>query len=413
MMTTTTRTKTKTTTTTTSRKVWTADDLERCRHLGDPVADAAVAAVFADEGEERGRRLLTTVIRHPWPPRHEWPVVIADYLDQTAHLPDWVDHDLIDEAEAVFEEHGWMTFGLLGCSSLPQGYAVHDIAMVLGTTQDLEEHVYRRIWETAQFTLDVMSRGGLEPGSAGLQSAQRVRLLHAVVRHLILEEPEKHPASTPGYAAVLAGTRWPDECGMPVSQAYMAGTILAFSYLVLRGLEDLGFSDITDRQKRAYLHRWNVVGHLLGLRDELMATDMEEAASLFHGIRDPHLHSTPQGKALTDALLQLMEGLIPAPLFPLKPLPRMLMVKLSRPQVTDLLDVRLSSVERWLTLPLCMTGMRAWDRVCSRLDRDLPLVGGATRWFFRHMFQEFIGHPRGGHRGCFTIPAHLRRSWGM
>jgi hypothetical protein len=393
-------------------RTWTPDDLERCRHRGDPVADDAVAAVFTDDGEERGRQLLRSVIQEPWPPRHGWPPVIARYLDETAHLPDWLDPDLVDEAEGVFEDHGWATFGLLGCSSLPQGYAVHDIAMVLGTTQDLEAHVYRRIWETAQFTVDVMSPGGLRPDGAGVQSAQRVRLLHALVRHLILAEPPEQPAGPPDYAAVLAATHWPREYGTPVSQAYMAGTILAFSYLIVRGLEDLGFPDITDRQKQAYLHRWNVVGHLLGLSDELMAADMEEAGRLFHGIRDPQLRSTPEGKDLTRALLQLMERLIPAPLFALRPLPRQLMVELSRPQVTDLLDVRLDPWER-ITLPLGLAGMRIWDRIAGGLDRDVPVVRSGTRWLFRHMIQEFIGHPRGGRRGAFTIPTHLRNSWGL
>ena len=77
-------------------RTWTPDDLERCRHRGDPVADDAVAAVFTDDGEERGRQLLRSVIQEPWPPRHGWPPVIARYLDETAHLPDWLDPDLIE-----------------------------------------------------------------------------------------------------------------------------------------------------------------------------------------------------------------------------------------------------------------------------------------------------------------------------
>jgi hypothetical protein len=83
-------------------KTWTPDDLERCRHLEDHEADAAVATVSADDGEERGRQLLTKIIH------------------KTAHLPQWADNDLITEAEAVFEKHGWATFGLLAALACPR-----------------------------------------------------------------------------------------------------------------------------------------------------------------------------------------------------------------------------------------------------------------------------------------------------
>jgi hypothetical protein len=114
-------------------KTWAQEELRSSRHVGDPVADSAVEALFADCGEEYGRQLLTALIRHGHIPT-DCPSVIGDYLSTTAELPQWLDRRLVARAERVFENHGWATFGLLGCSSLPQGYAVRDIAMVLGTT---------------------------------------------------------------------------------------------------------------------------------------------------------------------------------------------------------------------------------------------------------------------------------------
>jgi hypothetical protein len=63
-----------------------------------------------------------------------------------------------------------------GCSSLSQGYAVRDIANVLGTTQDLETHVTAATGILLSSPLDVISGGGLKPDGAGVRSAQQ-RLL--------------------------------------------------------------------------------------------------------------------------------------------------------------------------------------------------------------------------------------------
>jgi hypothetical protein len=44
-----------------------------------------------------------------------------------------------------------MAFSVLGCASLPIGYAVPLAAKVLGFTQQLEKHAKRRLVETVIF----------------------------------------------------------------------------------------------------------------------------------------------------------------------------------------------------------------------------------------------------------------------
>jgi hypothetical protein len=53
-------------------------------------------------------------------------------------------------------------------------------------THRLINHPFRRIVETAQFVLDVMAPDGLGHSGRGVRSAQKVRLMHAAIRHLIL-----------------------------------------------------------------------------------------------------------------------------------------------------------------------------------------------------------------------------------
>lgn len=391
--------------------VWSAAELERWRNVGDDETDQLIAGLVEMLGEAKSRQLLRSLIENRGIPRTSWPSDVHEYLARTATLPTWRDRRLIAEGESFFQTYGWTAFGLLGCASLPKGYVIRDVAMVLGSTQQLERHVYRRIWETFQFVLDVMSGGGLEPDGPGVRSAQKVRLFHALVRHLILEQTgEPMTVRTSSYAGILAAMSWQPEWGCPISQSYMAATILSFSYVVLDGLEQLGFDDITDAQRRAYLHCWNVVGHVLGVRDQLMAEDMEQAARLYDGVKEPNIVATPEGVALGRAIMRLMADVVPVWLYPLKALPRLLTEELIGSRDAGLLRLRLNPAER-LVLQPSLELIRLWNRTKGELNQDLPASGVAARWLFRHLARDLIGRPRGGRRGSYTVPAHLIQSW--
>jgi hypothetical protein len=192
----------------------------------------------------------------------------------------------------------------------------------------------------------------------------------------------------------------------------MAGTILAFSYVILRGLDRLGYDRIPAADREAYLHRWNVVGHLMGVRGDLMATTMEQAEELFDAIRDPHMARSAQGVALAAALVAFMESHVPAWLPLAKPLPRLLMVELCDARTMDLLDIRLTPAERATTTRMLRV-MRWWGRTEQHALEELAPLRAGTRWMFRHTARHLIRTPRGGQRGAFTIPPALAARWGV
>ena len=104
----------------------------------------------------------------------------------------------------MFLRYGLTSFGILACASLPECYVLRDVAAVLGTTQRLDAHARRRIFETAMMVLAVMAEGGLAPGGGGIRVVQKVRLMHAAVRYLILSPPPRRPAGRPA--------AWPRRC---------------------------------------------------------------------------------------------------------------------------------------------------------------------------------------------------------
>ena len=59
---------------------------------------------------------------------------------------------------------------------------------------------------------------------------------------------------------------------IPVNQEDMVGTLLTFSAVILDGLKKMGFS-ISTSDADAYLHAWNVVGHLSGVEIERYADE--------------------------------------------------------------------------------------------------------------------------------------------
>lgn len=392
---------------------WTDALLDRMRREGDPLADATVKSVF-DKGQVAAvNDLLTRLVRNDDVPAGPWPVEMTDYLHRSAQLPDWADAGLIRTGENVFLRYGLSSFGVLACASLPGCYVLRDVAAVLGSTQRLAEHARRRIFETAIMVLAVMAEGGLAPGGAGIRVVQKVRLMHAAVRQLILTSPPAVPAPPPGSLAdVLVAQRWPAERGIPLSQEDLAAVLLTFSHVVLRGWKHLGL-ELTGAEAAAYLHSWNVVGHVLGIRDELLARDVEDAAALFEAVARRRAADTPDGRALTASLLAVCESFAGPSQLLLRPVPRILMRGLLRPEICQMLGVPPLGAWGRVYRPLLRATVRVVNGVKSDVFQGLPGLAAASAALSRRLLEDIVAQPRGGGRTAFRIPDRLADSWGL
>src|SRR5688572_8391504 len=210
--------------------------LDAARLRGDALADDTVAAVFKAGDTAAVARLLSTLMRDDQEPRHLAPAV-ADYLKQTGGSIER-GPELAAAGERIFAEHGPEVMMLLCCYSLPSSYAARKGVQVLHRTAYLAKRPNRRLFETAQFIVDVMSPGGLGPGGRGIRTAQKVRLMHASIRHLIQNDP---------------AAPWDvQELGVPINQEDLLGTPMTFTWLILDGLARLGVR-LTPQEQQAYL----------------------------------------------------------------------------------------------------------------------------------------------------------------
>ena len=184
---------------------------------------------------------------------------------------------------------------ILACYSLPAAYAARKGVQVLYRTGFLAQRTNLRLFQTSQMVIDVMSPGGLGPTGMGRVTAVKVRLIHAAIRRLLLSDT-KNP--------------WPDEWGVPLNQEDLAGTLMTFTHLIRDGLDKLGVGIWPP----GYLNAWQAVGRMMGIVEDLIPKTPDEASELCAIIQRRQVDPSPEGRALTTALLEMMQHYAP-PLF--------------------------------------------------------------------------------------------------
>jgi ER-bound oxygenase mpaB/B'/Rubber oxygenase, catalytic domain len=360
--------------------------LDGLRADGDPPADDVVTAVL--DGGPGVRELLAALRYNDEAVPTGLPAPLRQFLADTAVLPPWADPDRIERGAALFARLGPPAVAVLFCASLPHCYAAANGAQVLGMSQRLLRDPERRIVETAQFVLDVMAPGGLSTGGAGIRSAQKVRLLHAALR-----------------AMISADAGWNrGEWGRPINQEDLAGTLCTFSVVVLDGLVRLG-ADFTDEEERAYVHAWRVIGHLLGIRDELSCDEPAAARALFATICRRQQRPSPIGRDLTRQLLAFLDRMTPGTVF--DGFAAALVHHLLGEEIAAMVDVPPPTriAERLIRLATALT--RDVDAV---QDRSV-LVRAIGERFARALLVGLEWVERGGRPVRFEIPERLRSEW--
>lgn len=301
------------------RELWTDGYLDQMRALGDPEADEVVRSVFehrefaalnAFVGSLSGVNGLPT----------DLPPAIRDFVERTAPRPPWVQDMHLRYAEYFFTRHGLAAMMSLVCASLPECYTMGKGVRILALTRQLGAHADRRLHQTALMVLAVMGPHGLDRGGPGVAEAQRVRLIHAAIRRLVLLGVEgASPAmrSSGGAEAAVsqsiasalarAGFVWSlAQDGQPLNQEDLAFTLLTFGYVLPRGMARFGVP-VTEDDYVAFLHSWNVVGAYLGVRRELMAETRADAEYLFERISRRQAARTEDGEFLTARLLHFVD----------------------------------------------------------------------------------------------------------
>ena len=224
------------------------------------------------------------------------PDSVIRYFNSDSDLPSWVDPGKIKIAQDVFAQYGPEIALILNYKALPLCYSCRNGAKVLASTGRLTSNggdtskMMRRLLETSQMVINVMSEGGFSPTGRGINAVKKVRLYHAAIRFFLL-----NPAYNP--------TGWNTAYyGLPINQEEIAGTMTAFSALVINGLTQIGV-ELTTAQKDAYMHCWNIVGHFIGLDPKLYPESYEDGWDLGIAIIKRNQEESEDGKFLVSSLI--------------------------------------------------------------------------------------------------------------
>ncbi len=218
---------------------------------------------------------------------------LQQFFQETAALPLWADQRKMRAAMRFFQQYSRQIMGLLGSYSLPWCYAAADGAKVLYFSERMHANTYQRLQETGKFLFDVLDPKAFATNGYGIRSIQKVRLIHEVIRYHLRKSPE-----------------WDMAWGLPVNQEDMAGTNLAFSLVIIRGLRKTGHT-ISPEETDAWLHLWKVTGYLLGVDERLLPDNGKEASLLLQKIEGRHFKPSKEGKLLMTALLKSFEEFAP------------------------------------------------------------------------------------------------------
>jgi hypothetical protein len=368
---------------------WTAEVLQPLRALGDPLADAVIAELFADGGIAAMNSLMQSFVANEHPVPADLPVPVRQYFEQASVLPPWADSARIAAGEDLFWRFGPRVVLTLICYSLPFCYLGRNGVPVLALTNRLSSNPTRRIVETAQMVVDVMQKGGLTTDAGrGRLTIQKVRLMHATIRRL----------------APTAST-WKTDFGLPVNQEDLVGTMLSFSWVALDGLEKIGV-ELTADDREAYVHCWNVVGHLLGIHDDLLPTSAAEAQALAMAIAAHQFGPTADGQSLTGALIDMVARMLPGNVF--DPVPKLMIRYFLGKQWAQWLGVDEGFLADLAAAPLRLGGL-----TFSGAIEDSSTLSAIAEKAGQAVIDSIVYVARGGNRPSFAIPSDLRQQWGV
>jgi hypothetical protein len=388
--------------------------LQDFRHLTDPLADNVITGIINSGNEAQINDILMSLLRNDsFQPGMFSQLggavskLLDDYIETSGTLPEWADAKIIQKGERLFELFGPNIFMLLNVSSLPLCYCCGKGAQVLYDTGRLLAHngnvdpLARRLMETAQMVVNVLSPGGLSPKGRGVVTIQKVRLIHASIRYYL----KRGQAKTPWDISRL---------GEPINQEDLAGTLMSFGPVILSGLKKLG-ATFSKEETNAWMHCWNVTGHLLGIHPSLLPDSYEQGFNLACDILKHQAEPTEGGKALTDACVLFMKKMIPGNAFDHVP-PYLMWYFLQDFTIGSGIDLASCvnvSGKQDLKDKLLLELTHFISKEISHADSHDSFVCKIIGSFNKLLLQGMIFHFNGGKGVQFFIPPSLQASWGV
>ena len=273
--------------------LYTIEQFHALRQKGDPLADKAIADLIQDPELTKQINSWSEI---PLELPKDFPKPLLDFFSFFHQKPTFISPPKVETSQDYFEKEGNLYMAMLGFYSLPYTYAFSDGAQVLIRSKRITEEAGKRLSETALFLLDTFRPGTFLTDDRALLSIAKVRLIHAFSRFFVGKYAKD----------------WDENWGIPVNQEDLIGTNLAFSLMVMRGMEKLNQFPGKEIHE-SVLHYWKIVGYYLGIETDFLPETSKEAFELEKLIRKRNVKSSEAGSILIQSLLNYYISVIPDP----------------------------------------------------------------------------------------------------
>ena len=265
---------------------FTKEFMDEKARTGDPLADKLVAQMNED-GLLGGawRDMIDIVVKEA----KSRGGIYQEFMDYCYNVPDWVDFELMKPSQRMIFSRIPNTL-FTGSLTFFGGAFVPSALSVAAASQFASQGTPRLI-ESGTFILKPAL--GMKPNSIAHYELIRVRVIHAAIRFFMGQKRGEH---------IGDGLLGEDEY---VNQTQMAYFLTSFSFLHLRTCIRLGMK-LTDKEIMSPHHRWQYMGYLLGVDEDLLTDDLAEEKKL--AIAALKRETKPE---LTDTLfLYMLSGMI-------------------------------------------------------------------------------------------------------
>lgn len=216
------------------------------------------------------------------------PAEFATYLQDVNRLPSWADPVKLTRAADFNRRRDLYLFMLYGLGSGIMSTVIPREAKSVYWSAG-GAHMQDRAAKTFTFGYDLSQLGAFEPTGQFVVTANKTRVVHAAVRHLLPQSPH--------WRAVADET-------VPISAADILVTFHSLGTFVRRRLLDWKVP-FPAADQEAFLHSWQVAIHLLGVPDEHIPQTWAAAEKQSAQVLTPILTPSTEGIALAEELLGL------------------------------------------------------------------------------------------------------------
>ncbi|WP_112264056.1 oxygenase MpaB family protein [Lentzea terrae] len=216
------------------------------------------------------------------------PAGLAAYLQKVNRLPSFADRAKLRLAADFNRRKDTYLFLLYGLGSGIMSTVIPREAKSVYWSAggaDMKD----RAAKTFTFGYDMSELNAFEPTGQFVVTANKTRLVHAAVRHLLPQSPQWQAVN--------------DE-QIPISNGDILVTFHSLGTFVHRKLREWRVP-MSAAEEDAFLHMWQVAIHLLGVRDEFIPKTWAAAYAQSAQVLTPILAPTREGRELAEDLLGL------------------------------------------------------------------------------------------------------------